>query len=192
MHFENEIEHKILVTYVIAKVSACLNFGEFQHTAARRQLQSIQGAGGVFLVSTHSRPKAAAHRATRRRLNRRVSTHSRPKAAVPVCASATLRAAFQHTAARRRLSNQLPNQKQRPCLNTQPPEGGCHHHQHSHHHQPFQHTAARRRLPLSGAYFTLTRVSTHSRPKAAELEQVVLMMNQNVSTHSRPKAAADI
>ncbi|CRY99190.1 Leucine-responsive regulatory protein, regulator for leucine (or lrp) regulon and high-affinity branched-chain amino acid transport system [Neisseria meningitidis serogroup B] len=25
MHFENEIEHKILVTYVIAKVSGCKN-----------------------------------------------------------------------------------------------------------------------------------------------------------------------
>jgi len=28
LHFENEIEHKILVTYVIAKVSVCL-FDEF-------------------------------------------------------------------------------------------------------------------------------------------------------------------
>ncbi|KER39525.1 hypothetical protein F528_1483 [Neisseria meningitidis 992008] len=27
MHFENEIEHKILVTYVIAKVSCRLNTG---------------------------------------------------------------------------------------------------------------------------------------------------------------------
>ncbi|MCI3199756.1 hypothetical protein FGF63_09305 [Neisseria meningitidis] len=25
LHFENEIEHKILVTYVIAKVSSCYN-----------------------------------------------------------------------------------------------------------------------------------------------------------------------
>ena len=76
----------------------------FQHTAARRRLQSvIERSERIHSVSTHSRPKAAAgagnvglvvnkfqHTAARRRLlahilnsikNEIVSTHSRPKAA---------------------------------------------------------------------------------------------------------------
>ena len=76
----------------------------FQHTAARRRLVTpYQGGEPYFVVSTHSRPKAAGsagqrqkqsnqfqHTAARRRLgryygindqNRSVSTHSRPKAA---------------------------------------------------------------------------------------------------------------
>ena len=126
-------------------LTACLNFGEFQHTAARRQLQSIQGAGGVFLVSTHSRPKAAgpvAHYSIAKsgfntqppeggckgevmtNMTKDVSTHSRPKAAERACI----------------------RQRCQLCFNTQPPEGGCS-------------ASAMLRLKLS--------VSTHSRPKAA-------------------------
>ena len=77
---------------------------EFQHTAARRRLPEPAPTVNLLrLVSTHSRPKAAAkegqitlealmfqHTAARRRLPvvkfllgfaSRVSTHSRPKAA---------------------------------------------------------------------------------------------------------------
>ena len=79
----------------------------FQHTAARRRLHGINGAytnGALFqhtaarrrlrfanrlsissaIVSTHSRPKAAALRATVLSILREVSTHSRPKAAAVV------------------------------------------------------------------------------------------------------------
>ena len=37
MHFENEIEYKILVTYVIAKVSAFFIFGLLLHFLEMRQ-----------------------------------------------------------------------------------------------------------------------------------------------------------
>ena len=54
----------------------------FQHTAARRRLVEIfirQACG--FVVSTHSRPKAAGLAASFRAFKSAVSTHSRPKAA---------------------------------------------------------------------------------------------------------------
>ena len=77
---------------------------KFQHTAARRRLRLGAGGGGACVtVSTHSRPKAAARIAPRRRIRvagfntqppeggcktyaaraegAHVSTHSRPKAA---------------------------------------------------------------------------------------------------------------
>ena len=54
----------------------------FQHTAARRRLQSvIERAERIHSVSTHSRPKAAADSLQGQTLNWIVSTHSRPKAA---------------------------------------------------------------------------------------------------------------
>ena len=100
-----------------------------------------------------------------------VSTHSRPKAAA--------RAVQEWTAVFR-------------GFNTQPPEGGCNTPgQVSGGDTGFQHTAARRRL----RYFIIhdhakDYVSTHSRPKAAAYEKVVLALLTVVSTHSRPKAAA--
>ena len=55
-------------------------------------------------VSTHSRPKAAANYANNKISNILVSTHSRPKAAaLPLTHGLSLRCRF----------------------NTQPPEGGC-------------------------------------------------------------------
>ena len=99
----------------------------FQHTAARRRLRTQQVSFSFLSivsthsrpkaaatthkkgcltcnVSTHSRPKAAAIRIVIFHSNKKVSTHSRPKAAarfvgLPQC----LYRAFQHTAARRRL-----------------------------------------------------------------------------------------
>ena len=99
-----------------------------------------------------------------------VSTHSRPKAAGPLT---SCNSAF--------------------CtrFNTQPPEGGwpvktgIFRRPHM-----FQHTAARRRLAATGIKAaTLTMVSTHSRPKAAGVNVVMMFPFVNVSTHSRPKAA---
>ena len=103
------------------------------------------------VVSTHSRPKAAASHQDLRQKGLQVSTHSRPKAA------AYLPAAFflYHKS-----------------FNTQPPEGGCvvilmHYLIYCR----FQHTAARRRLRrIKDNVLKVTIVSTHSRPKAAALD----------------------
>ena len=100
---------------------------------------------------------------------------------------------FQHTAARRRLENTGVTH-----ITT----------------ITFQHTAARRRLAISLRFFssesrfqhTAARrrlgrkcnqaqspqpVSTHSRPKAAGHEDIVVVNLNPVSTHSRPKAAGE-
>ena len=123
---------------------------QFQHTAARRRLRyATTSAQMQLLVSTHSRPKAAA------------SLESPTQNG---------RAMFQHTAARRRLrrnagcaacsqgfNTQPPEGGCRassrssaapPSFNTQPPEGGCPQAQRwAVQNKVFQHTAARRRLP---------------------------------------------
>ena len=77
---------------------------------------------------------------------------------------------FQHTAARRRLAGVASAATtNRAGFNTQPPEGGWAFFASSA--RPsfsFQHTAARRRLVASSSSgFVHSRVSTHSRPKAA-------------------------
>ena len=55
---------------------------EFQHTAARRRLVSvIMQVVCFFMVSTHSRPKAAGSPYPEMLYEYDVSTHSRPKAA---------------------------------------------------------------------------------------------------------------
>ena len=61
--------------------TACLNFGEFQHTAARRRLVDKVITFANTLVSTHSRPKAAERGEAAFQVAVIVSTHSRPKAA---------------------------------------------------------------------------------------------------------------
>ena len=123
---------------------------EFQHTAARRRLDTILKAHDViFSVSTHSRPKAAGD-------------HQ--------CAQRVAELEFQHTAARRRLGRlSVPHTLQGRSFNTQPPEGGWEKVVLDKVSEAvFQHTAARRRL---GAYqpapVRVPDVSTHSRPKAA-------------------------
>ena len=77
--------------------------------------------------------------------------------------------AFQHTAARRRLVEQI---------NCSDKKDG------------FQHTAARRRLGIVGIdVLAVLLVSTHSRPKAAGYYLTPTIQPSAVSTHSRPKAA---
>ena len=98
-------------------------------------------------VSTHSRPKAAGTWKQDNGCRASVSTHSRPKAAGRKNPLSVLLRWFQHTAARRRLGQQLDNifssvevsTHSRPkaagaqafccsiycnSFNTQPPEGG--------------------------------------------------------------------
>ena len=121
---------------------------KFQHTAARRRLvNDAAPAKAEFIVSTHSRPKAAGRRGNRpprlplvsthsrpkaagnamtpRAGHDEVSTHSRPKAAGFFGKTPSIATQFQHTAARRRLGLAL---YMRRASNL------------------FQHTAARRRL----------------------------------------------
>ena len=192
-----------------------MNNGAFQHTAARRRLLVFcDSCCHIERVSTHSRPKAAARIARFYISIYSVSTHSRPKAAALPYLPYILTASF----------------------NTQPPEGGCCKlmtisiisalFQHTAARRRllqialvvlvivmFQHTAARRRLPLDSSIPpVLSRVSTHSRPKAAAVavmifyflnicfntqppeggcgRQVTIADSLVVSTHSRPKAAA--
>ena len=54
-----------------------------------------------------------------------VSTHSRPKAAALADWYANYLRGFQHTAARRRLLQAPGGRTHRRRFNTQPPEGGC-------------------------------------------------------------------
>ena len=104
----------------------------------------------ALIVSTHSRPKAAARKLVERELRLKVSTHSRPKAAAQVWPAWGAVRWFQLTAARRRLlpstasttpfaavvSTHLSNTFNRLKIhqynafrgggfNSQPPEGGC-------------------------------------------------------------------
>ena len=98
-------------------------------------------------VSTHSRPKAAGALQGQGELFVQVSTHSRPKAAGQLLAASRLTSKFQLTAARRRLG----------CRRSTPRTL-----------KSFQLTAARRRLECGKtAPLRDSRVSTHSRPKAA-------------------------
>ena len=142
----------------------------FQHTAARRRLEAIQDRqcrpvcfntqppeGGWlafiisqvlnYLVSTHSRPKAAGASNILVFPFLVVSTHSRPKAAGPKINPFLFHFTFQHTAARRRLAIKLNVNGIYLFVST-----------HS-------------RPKAAGLYFSLSSkillVSTHSRPKAA-------------------------
>ena len=189
---------------------------EFQLTAARRRLLAYQMTHiGYYLVSTHSRSKAAADGY----LNLHYSGE------------------FQLTAARRRLRHHAHVRSRHRCFNSQPLEGGCilcstratvtasfqltaarrrlhFWGEKNASFEAFQLTAARRRLldceipfPQSVGAFQLTAarrrlrkpwatcitcsaVSTHSRSKADAHGVAVSGANVRVSTHSRSKAAA--
>ena len=145
------------------------------------------------VVSTHSRPKAAAYPEGIIIFYDSVSTHSRPKAAARTVWCSVLIVRFQHTAARRRLHRRLAflplsyefqhtaarrrlpahgssRAKASAGFNTQPPEGGC--------------------KRCASRCLTGSLVSTHSRPKAAATSSIDALEIPQVSTHSRPKAAA--
>ena len=188
----------------------------FQLTAARRRLRRAgDGAAHHFLVSTHSRPKAAASpRGKPRRRSCRfnsqpleggcvfrargahvdvVSTHSRSKAAAVIRRKG--RCPF-----RRFNSQPLEGgcQWRSACLaeqgrfNSQPLEGGCDAGAVTAlNATAFQLTAARRRLPLllgsmpPATAFQLTAARRRLRARPPKL-----WLRTEVSTHSRSKAAA--
>ena len=164
----------------------------FQHTAARRRLASRQKRRtGHSLVSTHSRPKAAGDNAISSGAAIIVSTHSRPKAAGAAIVRPLILPKFQHTAARRRLDNELGM----PIPKSQ-----------------FQHTAARRRLAKTSTNTALAVLFQHTAARRRLADGQVnqslsqrfqhtaarrrlgsfpnmITLNVFVSTHSRPKAA---
>ena len=127
----------------------------FQHTAARRRLPLL---GGFLLevnnVSTHSRAEAAAYRGRLRIvLLRSFNTQPRGGGCARDCTTCQAILLFQHTAARRRLPQNMPWN----C--------NC---------WMFQHTAARRRLQRSrNSSFVSRSVSTHSRAEAAAFSFVM-------------------
>ena len=120
----------------------------FQHTAARRRLgQAFLQRGWCRGFNTQP-PEGGWDCRFCRRFGYIVSTHSRPKAAGQPLPPPTICWRFQHTAARRRLGMWTATLRiTRLSFNTQPPEGGwiragtgllgT---------NEFQHTAARRRL----------------------------------------------
>ena len=120
-------------------------------------------------VSTHSRSKAAAM--VRRCINNceMVSTHSRSKAAAKVCSCDGCWVMFQLTAARRRLPGN---------------DNG------DHKNIRFQLTAARRRL-LTPASMAVGTASFNSQPLEGGCpDYAYRSFPSRVSTHSRSKAAA--
>ena len=120
----------------------------FQHTAARRRLAARSSSPKViYIVSTHSRPKAAGPFPSIQPQPGMVSTHSRPKAAGFADGKVAFFLRFQHTAARRRLENNA--------------DKSGHRHRVSTHSRP---KAAGQTLVNA---IMAKLVSTHSRPKAA-------------------------
>ena len=124
-------------------------YSKFQHTAARRRLPTATDGGAFDLpVSTHSRPKAAAHRT--------------------LC-SLSANSGFNTQPPEGGCSYHDTLKTVRASFNTQPPEGGCNAQSRTvGRGVMFQHTAARRRLPsIQKCKALILLVSTHSRPKAA-------------------------
>ena len=144
-------------------------------------------------VSTHSRPKAAAHFTVTCFHHIRVSTHSRPKAAASARRTITpCNIVSTHSRPKAAAATPLTLVARITGFNTQPPEGGCIFRRHATVDDVlFQHTAARRRLHFQTASIASSAsVSTHSRPKAAAFEIHQKAFRNDVSTHSHPKVAA--
>ena len=119
----------------------------FQHTAARRRLadraanpanivrfntQPPEGGWADYQqqrhpagVSTHSRPKAAGKRQSKKRRKGKFQHTAARRRLATTGAGLCNAGMFQHTAARRRLANvSTTNGVTTVCFNTQPPEGG--------------------------------------------------------------------
>ena len=122
----------------------------------------------LWLVSTHSRPKAAASDSVMyATCCCWVSTHSRPKAAASVLLNATVSfSAFQHTAARRRLRELSQDFQAQENVST--------------------HSRPKAAAQINNNAIYQEIVSTHSRPKAAAHFFCNIGRIDIVSTHSRP------
>ena len=108
---------------MMRSVSSCLSF---QHTAARRRLLDLNLESSLVVVSTHSRPKAAACPSLEDNpVLSCFNTQPPEGGCAPPPPEKTPKRLFQHTAARRRLRRIQKNTARRCRFNTQPPEGGC-------------------------------------------------------------------
>ena len=103
------------------------------------------------MVSTHSRPKAAANQTNRQNYQKMFQHTAARRRLRKYFFILFFVAKFQHTAARRRLRPITSTGDKLKCFNTQPPEGGCIQEQN---------------------LLSLIDVSTHSRPKAAANQPV--------------------
>ena len=175
----------------VARLLAALFF-LFQLTAARRRLpMPLPPDLSPELVSTHSRPKAAAESSMVLKSSEKFQLTAARRRLHPAFAVALFLSTFQLTAARRRLQEHIRAVVAHREVSTHSrPKAAAGHHAHvrprhrvSTHSRPkaaagymafilaeaeFQLTAARRRLPeCYHAVYALLSVSTHSRPKAA-------------------------
>ena len=165
----------------------------FQHTAARRRLQTNDETGNGNRVSTHSRPKAAALQYARRNRRGNVSTHSRPKAADGARLGSSSSIKFQHTAARRRLVTTCTFNAFDVRVSTHSrPKAAGRRFSSSGRLFPFQHTAARRRLDIRRFLPMCLHGFNTQPPEGGWFRPVITKLNMSVSTHSRPKAAVVI
>mgnify|MGYP004692927821 CR=1 FL=1 len=168
------------------------------------------------MVSTHSRPKAAAysllpnktnspwfqHTAARRRLHGSwnptkgaiiVSTHSRPKAAACLfIGNLTADPVSTHSRPKAAAIGAIWCILTDTGFNTQPPEGGCTQGgQIAIVGKGFQHTAARRRLPMLLKKSHTIALFQHTAARRRLHGNATTNTIITVSTHSRPKAAAN-
>ena len=143
----------------------------FQHTAARRRLGADRRADLPQCGFNTQPPEGGCNELLRLKPEAKGFNTQPPEGG---CRNqpngGLLCAGFQHTAARRRLRLYQRFGGQDGRFNTQPPEGGW--------------------QASSPWRVVVSRVSTHSRPKAAEEEEADYRADNPVSTHSRPKAAA--
>ena len=137
----------------------------------REQMRDLEWTG----VSTHSRPKAAGKAALPHESKRKCFNTQPPEGGwYGQRIQQVLLRLFQHTAARRRLARRPAVRPCRAGFNTQPPEGGW--------------------VETSRIYMNYSKVSTHSRPKAAggmfELGRALIVLFQH--TAARRRLAAQI
>ena len=120
--FQHTAARRRLETAIDRDALQCL----FQHTAARRRLGVTGGyCFRTVKVSTHSRPKAAGCDIANTRRFRNVSTHSRPKAAgKPLLHARVFLLGFNTQPPEGGWGVGTCSLATAKCFNTQPPEGG--------------------------------------------------------------------
>ena len=165
----------------------------FQHTAARRRLD-VLGYLDIrrSLVSTHSRPKAAVEGGIRAEVIESFNTQPPEGGCRGIDSYKQRYPSFNTQPPEGGCSIWMRHSFFLSSFNTQPPEGGCR----NLWPVPPDSYCFNTQPPEGGwrqafdVGIALKRVSTHSRPKAADADTGAYMIDQFVSTHSRPKAAA--
>ena len=163
---------------------------QFQHTAARRRLFSLESPVTYLSVSTHSRPKAAAEIQAIDSFAFSVSTHSRPKAAditpLPLGKEFYVSTHSRPKAAVTLLGLLRPFA---PVSTHSRPKAAANWRRISIRIRRFQHTAARRRLERLGVIAEDALQFQHTAARRRLASRRHRRRCPAVSTHSRPKAA---